>query len=222
MALKRFDEVLGSCDAYLAAGKPTVEILEIRGLARVARQNFSGAIADYTRAMELRRDLDARRDPRLLNRRGWAYHFADAPRLALEDFEGSLKLVEDQSDAHAGRGLARVRLGDWRKAVADAEAAVRLARGALPQSTAPTTAQAEFNAARIYAQAIEYAAARSAAKASGAVALYRGYRARALELLDEALRPISDPARRREILDDPGARAACPVRAPEDEPHPEF
>ena len=34
----------------------------------------------------------------------------------------------DQGDALAGRGLARIRLGDWRAAVADAEAAVRLAK----------------------------------------------------------------------------------------------
>ena len=52
MALKRYDEVLGSCDAYLASEQPTVEILEIRGLARLARQDYSGAIADYTRALE--------------------------------------------------------------------------------------------------------------------------------------------------------------------------
>ena len=70
---------------------------------------------------------------RLLNRRGWAYHFADAPRLALDDFEASLKLIEDQSDALGGRGLARIRLGDWRPAVADADAAVRLVK-TMPRS----------------------------------------------------------------------------------------
>ena len=37
-------------------------------------------------------------------------------------------LDPDQSDALNGRGLARIRLGQWRPAVADAEAAVRLAR----------------------------------------------------------------------------------------------
>ncbi len=215
-ALKRFDDVLIACDAYLAEGTPSVEILEIRGLARVARQDLSGAIADYTRALELRRDLDAATRSRLLNRRGWAYHFADAPRLALDDFEGSLKLVAEQSDAHAGRGLARVRLGDWRPAVADAEAAIRLARvGSAPDDGSNAKAQAEFNAARIYAQAVEYAAGEVGRDGQRAVTLYRAYRARALELLDKTLRTISDPSRRREILDDPSLRPLrlAPVRS---------
>ncbi|MFI5454072.1 MAG: protein kinase [Isosphaerales bacterium] len=207
VALKRFDDVLSSCDAYLAREKPTIEILEIRGLARVARQNYSGAIADYTRALDLRSDLDSGTRSRLLNRRGWAYHFADAPRLALDEFEASLKLDKDQSDAHAGRGLARVRLGDWRNAVADAEAAVRLARGSSASNEGLNDqAQAEFNAARIYAQAVEYAAREVGREGERAVRLYRGYRARAIELLDKTLRQIPDPARRNEILSDPALR----------------
>jgi RNA polymerase sigma factor (sigma-70 family) len=56
LALMRHNEVLGSCDAYLARKEPTAEVLEIRGLARVAREELPGAIADYTRAIELRPD----------------------------------------------------------------------------------------------------------------------------------------------------------------------
>ncbi len=70
MALKQFDEVIDSCDAYLAREQPTVEILEIRGLARVDRQHYSGAIADYTHAIELRPDLDPATKSRLLDHRG--------------------------------------------------------------------------------------------------------------------------------------------------------
>src|SRR5262249_58854583 len=102
-ALKRFDEVLGSCDTYLAREEPTVEVLEIRGLARVARRQLSGAIADYTRAIELRPDLEPAGRARLLNRRGWAHHFADATRLALDDFEASLALVGHQGEGPTGR-----------------------------------------------------------------------------------------------------------------------
>jgi tetratricopeptide (TPR) repeat protein len=207
MALKRFDDVLGSCDAYLAGGKPTVEILEIRGLARVARRNQSGAIADYTRALELRRDLDLATRSRLLNHRGWAFQFADAPRLALDDFEDSLALVKDQSDAHCGRGLARVRLGDWRRAVVDAEAAVRLALLSPPQNGGlDDQVQADFNAARIYAQAIEFAARDVGRDGERAVTLYRTYRSRAVELLQKTLRRVPDPARRKEILSDPALK----------------
>jgi eukaryotic-like serine/threonine-protein kinase len=206
LALKRHDEVLGSCDAYLAREEPTVEVLEIRGLARVARENLPGAIADYTRAIELRPDTEPAIRARLLNHRGWAYHLADAPRLALSDFEASLKQIEDQAEAHAGRGLARVRLGDWEKAVADAEAAVRLASARATDESGPDARrQARLNAARIYTQAAEYAAAGVGRQGERAVRLYRGYRTRALDLLRQVLEetPAAD---RAAVLADPALR----------------
>ena len=206
MALKRFDEVLGSCDAYLAREEPTVEVLEIRGLARVARRDLSGAIADYTRAIELRPDLEPAIKTRLLNRRGWAHHFADATRLALDDFEASLALVADQAEAHAGRGFARVRLGDWKEAVADADTAVRLL-GTMPtgEGAAEARLQTRFNAARIYAQATELAAAEVGRQGERAVELYRAYRRRALDLLRQALEdaPLQE---RDQLLSDPALR----------------
>src|SRR5262249_44807462 len=95
MALKRFDEVLSSCAGYLSREKPTVEVLESGGLARVERRDYAEAVADFTRAIDVRTDLDPAAKSRLLNGRGWAYHFADAPRLALPDFEASLRLVPE-------------------------------------------------------------------------------------------------------------------------------
>jgi tetratricopeptide (TPR) repeat protein len=202
-ALKRFDEVLGSCDTYLAREAPSVEVLEIRGLARVARRDFSGAISDYTRAIELRPDLEPAVKTRLLDRRGWAHHFAEATRLALDDFEASLALDADQAEAHAGRGFARVRLGDWKAAVADAEAAVRLL-GTMPtgEGVAEARLQTRFNAARIYAQATELAAAGVGRQGERAVWLYRAYRGRALDLLRQALEDAPAPER-AQLLSDP-------------------
>src|SRR5262249_43971462 len=133
MELKRYDEVLAAADAYLAAGRPIVEIIEIRGLARVARKDHAGAIEDFSRALELVPAADKARRSRLLNERGWAHQYADAARLALADFEESLRLESEQAEARGGRGLARIVLGQWREAVADAEAAVRQAEG--PGST---------------------------------------------------------------------------------------
>jgi tetratricopeptide (TPR) repeat protein len=201
MALKRFDEVLGSCDTYLAREEPTVEVLEIRGLARVARRELSGAIADYTRAIELRPDLEPAVKARLLNRRGWAHHFADATRLALDDFEASLKVAADQPEARAGRGFARVRLGDWKEAVADADAAVRLlGTMATGEGAAEARLQARFNAVRIYAQATE-----ANRQGERAVELDRAYRRRALDLLRHALEDA--PAQERDQLrSDPALR----------------
>src|SRR5262249_48348697 len=156
-------------------------------------------IADYTRAIEQEANLEPEIKTRLLNRRGWAYHFADAPRLALDDFEASLRLFANQSDGHAGRGLARVRLCDWKAAVADAEAAVRLVSNQPSgEGIADAERQARFNAARIYAQATEFAAAEVSRQGERALRLYRDYRSRALDLLRQYLEDV--PAADRDKL----------------------
>ena len=218
MELKRYEEVLASADVYLAGGKPSAEIFEIRGLARVARRDYTAAIADFNRALELKPESGPAQRSRLLNLRGWAYQFADAPRLALADFEESLRLESNQSDAHGGRGLASIRLGQWRPAVSDAEAAVRLARAVQPTTEDDRQAQGQalFNAARIYALAVTFAAQEVSRQGERGVVLYRSYRSRALELLEEALKQVPDPVRREEILNDPALRPLrrVPSRGP--------
>jgi serine/threonine protein kinase/regulator of sirC expression with transglutaminase-like and TPR domain len=210
MELKRYEAVLVSADAYVARGQPVAPILEIRGLARVQLRDFSGAIADYSRALELQPESEPVGRSRLLNLRGWAYHFADAPKLALADFEQSLHLEPNQSDALGGRGLARIRLGQWRAAVADAEAALRQVRAANAGSTIEDTqandVQALSNATRIYALAVEFAAQDVSRDGEKAVTLYRRYRTRAVELLDAVLQRVPDPERRKEMLADPSLR----------------
>jgi tetratricopeptide (TPR) repeat protein len=209
LALRRYDAVLAAGDAHLRSHAPTPEVLELRGLARVARRDHAGAIADYTHALELRPAPEPALRTRLRNGRGWCYHFADAPRLALADFEAALRLDPEQSDALAGRGLAHVRLGAWRPAVADADAALRhAAPGAL--------ARARFNAARIYAQAVEPVAAEGAVRGAERVPLYLSYRDRALELLRLAL--VDTPeAERAGLLEDPALR---PLDLPRPRPSP--
>jgi tetratricopeptide (TPR) repeat protein len=207
MESKRYDAVLASADAYLARGKPIAEILEIRGLAHQAQRKYTAAIADFSRALDLAPAAEPAQRSRLLNRRGWAYQYAHAPGLALADFEESLRLEPNQSGAYGGRGLARVLLGDWRPAVSDAEAGIRRAQGASAGSASEDAGaaqvQALFNGARIYAQAVEFAAREVRREGERAVTRYRRYRTRALDLLDEALTREPDPAHREEILNDP-------------------
>ena len=62
----------------------------------------------------------------LLRRRGWLYIVSDAPQLALHDFEAAIRLEATNGDAYNGRGYARLRLGEHRQAVADAEKALSL------------------------------------------------------------------------------------------------
>ena len=77
---------------------------------------------------------------------------------------------------------------------------------ARPSRTPGDEVQALFNAARIYAQAVEFAAQDVSRQGERAVTLYRRYRTRALDLLDEALQRIPDRGRREEILNDPALR----------------
>src|SRR5262249_33673530 len=151
-----------SADAYLARSQPIAEILEIRGLARQARRNFAGAIADFNRALDLTPAAEPAQRSRLLNRRGWGYQYAAAPRPAPAGFAEALRLEPNQSGAYSGRGLARIRLGEWRPAVLDAEAGIRQAQGSSAGSTSEDAGaaqvQALFNGARIYALAVEFAA----------------------------------------------------------------
>ena len=68
-------------------------------------------------------------------------------------------------------------------------------------------AQALFNAARVYALAVEFAAQDVSRQGERAIALYRNYRSRALDLLDEALKYAPDQDDRDAILNDPALRS---------------
>jgi len=174
LALERYDDVLGSCDAALAAGHPSAELFRLRGLARFGLNDFAGAIDDYTQALALAGDdrVETYRD------RGWSHLFSNASKLALRDFDAALRLDPGDPDGYAGRGAARVRLGDLRGAVADAEESVRR----------------EGRSARLLYIAAETFSAASARAAAGAARRGRtasrdslAYEARAADLLERAL-----------------------------------
>ncbi len=209
MELKRYDEVLTSASAFIARGQRSAEIFEIRGLAREGRRQFTAAVADFNEALELTPESAKAPRTRLLNLRGMAYYFADAPKLALLDFEESLRLDAKQSEALGGRGLARIRTGDWRPAVTDAESAARLASAVVPRTEEERKAKAQalFTAARVYALAVEFAAQDVSRQGERAIALYRNYRSRAMNLLDEALKYTPDQDDRDAILNDPALRS---------------
>src|SRR5262249_30611511 len=99
---------------------------------------------------------------------------------------------------------------EWRDAVTDAETAIHQIQSASAGSTIEDAradqAQALFNAARIYALAVEFAAQKVSRHGERAVVLYRRYRTRARDLLEEALDRVPDPERRQELLSDPALR----------------
>ena len=143
LKLRRFDEVIRSCDAALAMGKKSAVLYELRGLAHAARNDYLGAIRDFGRALEIRPD-----DARLL-----AAARLGVPGLRLSQtgagrLRGGHQARPGRRDAYNGRGTAQALLGDHAAAVADAREAVRPLRHD-PRVT--------YNAARIYAVAASVA-----------------------------------------------------------------
>ena len=127
-------------------GKKSALLYELRGQAEADHNDYSGAIRDYGRALELRPD-----DAGLLVSRGWAYLVFDSPKLALADFEAAIKLDPADGDAYNGRGTAQARLGDH------ARRRGRRPRGPPSRRANP---RVTYNAARIYAIAASVAGCR--------------------------------------------------------------
>ncbi len=141
--LKRYAEVIESCDRCAKTGSCPIELLALRGLAKAKRNDFSGAIEDYTLALSHRPESAT-----LHARRGWAYLVSGAASLAQRDFEAAIQIDPGSPDAYVGRGSAVVALGHAREAVADAEESLRLGE---PEP------RLIYNAARILAQAAQCA-----------------------------------------------------------------
>jgi eukaryotic-like serine/threonine-protein kinase len=199
---EKFDDVLAASDAFLARGKPSADLLEIRGQARLARKEFGGAISDYTVALSLTPG-----SPALYNRRGWAYLLAEAIKPAVADFEAAVRLDPGLGHAYSGRGLARVSLGRWRDALADVETAVRLASATEKQ-------RAFFNAARVTALSLKFAAAEVTRHGEPGVALCRKLRDRAAALLLQSVQQLPPDRRgafwRDVVASDPVLRPFIP------------
>jgi tetratricopeptide (TPR) repeat protein len=141
----RIKEAVAALDRYLAKGPPTALALRARGLGRAKLGDHAGAAADYTQALLIDRMEGKPADPATLTHRGWAYLVVGTPRMAERDFDNAVKVPgKHRADSYAGRGQARVELGQWKQAVADAETAL---------AEAKPTARTLYNAARIHAQA---------------------------------------------------------------------
>jgi eukaryotic-like serine/threonine-protein kinase len=154
--LKRNDELLRSCDGYLARLDPAApaedraDLYHVRAMARVRGKDFPGAVKDYHEALTL-----TPQSSELHTGLGWVYLLRDAPKLAEPAFDKALRLRANNAHAYNGRGLARVKLGQYREGTEDAEQAVHLD----PEST-----RTLYNAVRIYAQAALVVKAAQAAR----------------------------------------------------------
>jgi tetratricopeptide (TPR) repeat protein len=203
LALNRGRDALAAFDHYLGPDDHDAEAYRLRGFERAKLGNQPGAIADYTRALEIEPQSAVTRA-----RRGWALlESRDAIRQALRDFEEALRLEPENGELYNGRGYARVLLGQYRDGIADAEEALK--RGPQAEELRQRLAL-KYNAACVFAQAAGQAAADTAA--SDAAALADRYQARAVVLLRQALDllpPKSRAAYVQQAVDEP---AFAPVR----------
>jgi tetratricopeptide (TPR) repeat protein/tRNA A-37 threonylcarbamoyl transferase component Bud32 len=196
LALGHYKQAEESFDQYLQNGGEAVpDIFINRGLARMRLGKYPDAAEDYTRGLEHAPDAH------LYQHRGWAHFFCDAWKLALRDFSKAIELDPVGSDAYTGRGLARVMLGDYRAAVADAEEALRR------KINSP---EMMHNIACIFAQA---AARAEANRGSDPQAPVEDYRRRTLEAIHGTLNLLEPKMRlsfwRDKILPD---AALAPIR----------
>ena len=183
LELSRTKDAIEACDAYLRAGRSSADVLGLRGLAKARRNDFVGAIEDYTLALAIQP-----KSPLVRSRRGWAYLVSGAPQLALRDFEEAVRVDPSSGDAYSGRGSAHVALGHTRQAVADAEESLRHGE---------SDVRLLYSAARILALAAESTREfPNRAGVSGAAAT-QSQRERALALLGQAVERTSPQEARR-------------------------
>jgi serine/threonine protein kinase/predicted Zn-dependent protease len=181
LALGRPREAEAAFDDYLrAGGEATTDLFRGRGQARMKLGKFADAVDDYTRALGR-----APPDSDIYQHRGWAHFFSDAWKLALRDFSKAIELDATAADAYIGRGLALVMLGDYRAAVADADAAL---------DRRPKTPEMMHNIACAFAQAVARAEADSGQPDHRSLAAR--YRGRAVAALRQALAMVPSEQRR--------------------------
>jgi tetratricopeptide (TPR) repeat protein len=168
LEMKKLPEALQALDACLKYGPDDVAVLRARAALRTRLGQYAGAQTDYTRILE--READAG----TYAARGWNFVFADAPKLALDDFQQSIRLASDRAESYVGRGYAQVLLGKCQRGVADAEEALR---------HGPRSPRLCYNAARVYAQASSRIAAELARNPRAVAELREEWRNRAMQLL---------------------------------------
>jgi serine/threonine protein kinase/Tfp pilus assembly protein PilF len=138
--LERFREAREAYDHYfLLERNPEAAAYEARGLVRTKLQDHAGAVADFSRALDL-----APGSATLHAYLGWTHLVSGAAKLALQEFESAVNLDPDNGDAHIGRGYALVQMGRPEQGIASVEEGLR---------RPPATSRLLWNAAQAYAQA---------------------------------------------------------------------
>ena len=187
--LKRYDDLIRSCDVALSSIKPSAELYELRGMAKDGLEDYAGAIEDYTASLLSHPTEKAR----VLCRRGWSYLLSEALAPAGHDFAEAIRLAPEDADAYSGRALAGARLGQHEGAVSDAERSRNLAG---------KNWRIAYNAACVYALAARAVDSESRRTGPPARRVVRDYLDRALDLMGVALE-LAPAEKRQTIQSDP-------------------
>jgi tetratricopeptide (TPR) repeat protein len=172
-----FPEARQAYDDYLLRERnPPAVVYEARGLVRTKLQDYAGAVADYSRALEI-----APGSASVHVYRGWTYLVSGAPRLARQDFDKAVRLDKKNGDAHVGLGYALVQLDQPQKGVAEVREGLRLG---------PQSQRLLWNAARAYAQALGKLEAEPRRRGLADLKTRLEYEDQAVELLRKALRLV--------------------------------
>jgi tetratricopeptide (TPR) repeat protein/tRNA A-37 threonylcarbamoyl transferase component Bud32 len=231
LQLQKYPQAGDSLDQYVTqGGKPVVEVYRLRGFAQAQLRQYREAIEDFTRALAMQPHDPSTRAARgwaylaMEDYRLALPDFEEATRLNPENgtFPASVASTVDMvsplaqgpalavfalvswrnGDAYTGRGYARVNLGEYRRAVEDAE--MTLKRG-------PQSPRLLYDAARIYAQATDKV--QTDPRQSNPQPMASTYQERAVMLIRQSLesRPAKErgPFWRDTILLD---RALSPIR----------
>ena len=109
------DAAIKSCDAVIdETMKNLANGYYYRAVAKYEKNDFDGAIGDYTQALK----VDPQ-DPDYLNSRAQAYEAKNELDKALADYNQSLKINPKSIYAYNNRGAAYQRKGDYARAAAD-------------------------------------------------------------------------------------------------------
>jgi curved DNA-binding protein CbpA len=93
----------------------------VRGIEKVNRADYRGAIHHFTEAIALHANFAA-----AYNNRGLAYYKLGESATAIDDYSQAIQLNPDFAEAYYNRGLARFRLGYSQAAIEDLTQAVNL------------------------------------------------------------------------------------------------
>ncbi len=124
-----YDQQISACTAVIDAGKRSKLDLRFafhsRGYAYYKKDNFEGAIADFSDAIRLDPE-----DAHALNGRCWMRTIIGRDlREALEDCNAALRLRPDDAATIDSRGFACLKLGQLNNAIAEYDAALALEPG---------------------------------------------------------------------------------------------